>query len=101
MMIPRSQLLVYDVRDGWAPLCEFLKVEIPNEPFPRENDSEATRELYIGQMAYGLFHYAMYISGCVAVIGAAYCVLFPEVPKGWALRSWEVLYDVAGKIGLR
>lgn len=96
-MIPQSQLLEYDVRDGWEPLCKFLDVPIPNEPFPRENDSEATRELYIGQMAYGLFHYAMYLTA----VAAGYCVLFPEVPKGWALRFTEVVYDVAGNVGLR
>lgn len=100
-MIPKSQLLEYDVRDGWEPLCKFLNVPVPNEPFPRENDSEATRDLYIGQMAYGLFHYAMYVGGVALGFGAVYCVLFPEVPKGWALRSSEVFYDLAGRIGLR
>ncbi|CAK8677511.1 uncharacterized protein LOC143447244 [Clavelina lepadiformis] len=34
---PPDKLLVYDVRQGWAPLCEFLKEEIPDRPFPREN----------------------------------------------------------------
>ncbi|CAK8677575.1 unnamed protein product [Clavelina lepadiformis] len=34
---PPDRLLVYDVRQGWAPLCEFLGKEIPNKPFPREN----------------------------------------------------------------
>lgn len=101
MMIPGSQLLEYDVRDGWPPLCKFLNVPVPDEPFPRENDSEATRELYIGQMAYGIFHYVMYLCGLAAAVGAVYCVIFPEVPKGWALRFTEVVYSIAGKIGLR
>lgn len=100
-MIPRSQLLEYDVRDGWEPLCKFLDVPIPNEPFPKENDSEATRELYIGQMAFGLFHYAMYILAATSAAMGVYCVLFPEVPKAWALRGSEVLYDFAGRVGLR
>ncbi|CAK8677577.1 unnamed protein product [Clavelina lepadiformis] len=34
---PADKLLVYDVRQGWAPLCEFLGKEIPDKPFPREN----------------------------------------------------------------
>jgi len=37
--IPPHRLLVFDVRQGWAPLCEFLGVDVPAEPFPRVNDS--------------------------------------------------------------
>ena len=36
--IPASRLLVYEVRDGWGPLCAFLGVPVPDEPFPRTND---------------------------------------------------------------
>ena len=36
--IPASRLLVYQVRDGWEPLCAFLDVPVPDEPFPRTND---------------------------------------------------------------
>lgn len=34
-----SRLLVYSVKEGWEPLCDFLGVAIPNEPFPRVNDT--------------------------------------------------------------
>ncbi len=36
--IPPKQLLVYQVKDSWAPLCEFLGKPIPSDPFPRTND---------------------------------------------------------------
>lgn len=36
--VPASQLLVYEVKDGWEPLCKFLGASIPAEPFPRTND---------------------------------------------------------------
>ena len=36
--IPADRLLVYQVKDGWGPLCEFLGVPVPDEPFPRTND---------------------------------------------------------------
>jgi hypothetical protein len=40
--VPADQLLVYDVKDGWGPLCEFLNVEVPkDEPFPHLNDTVA------------------------------------------------------------
>jgi hypothetical protein len=35
--IPAGRLLVYQVKDGWGPLCEFLGVPEPAEPFPRTN----------------------------------------------------------------
>ena len=33
--VPGDRLLVWDVREGWAPLCKFLQVPVPNKPFPR------------------------------------------------------------------
>jgi hypothetical protein len=36
-----ERLLVFDVRQGWAPLCEFLNQMVPETPFPHENDREA------------------------------------------------------------
>ena len=38
--IPASQLLVYEVKEGWEPLCAFLGVPVPDEPFPRTNRRE-------------------------------------------------------------
>jgi hypothetical protein len=35
--VPAERLLVYRVDDGWEPLCGFLGVEVPDEPFPRVN----------------------------------------------------------------
>jgi Sulfotransferase domain len=32
--VPAERLLVYDVDDGWEPLCSFLGVEVPEHPFP-------------------------------------------------------------------
>ncbi|WP_051301348.1 MULTISPECIES: sulfotransferase family protein [Actinomadura] len=37
--VPEDRLLVFEVKDGWAPLCAFLGVPVPDEPFPRENDA--------------------------------------------------------------
>ena len=36
--IPADRLLVYEVKDGWAPLCAFLGASVPGEAFPRTND---------------------------------------------------------------
>ncbi|MCA2225440.1 sulfotransferase family protein [Nonomuraea aurantiaca] len=52
--LPASRLLVFDVREGWEPLCAFLDVEVPDEPFPHLNDSESLQrrmgELMAGQI---------------------------------------------------
>ncbi len=36
--IPASQLLLFQVKEGWEPLCRFLGKPVPAEPFPRTND---------------------------------------------------------------
>ena len=38
--VPKDRLLVFEVAQGWGPLCEFLGVPIPDAPFPRENSTE-------------------------------------------------------------
>lgn len=38
--IPAERLLVYDVAEGWEPLCRLLGVQAPDEPFPRVNTEE-------------------------------------------------------------
>ena len=32
-----ADLLVYEVKEGWDPLCRFLGKEIPQEDFPRQD----------------------------------------------------------------
>jgi Sulfotransferase domain len=41
--VPPERLLVYEVKEGWGPLCEFLGVPEPEEPFPRLNDTAQMR----------------------------------------------------------
>ena len=38
--VPEENLLVYDVRDGWEPLCNFLDKPVPGEPLPHLNKKE-------------------------------------------------------------
>jgi hypothetical protein len=35
--IPKERLLVYEVKQGWGPLCAFLDKPVPSEPFPVSN----------------------------------------------------------------
>ncbi len=45
--IPSDRLLVWSVSDGWEPLCEFLELPVPEEDFPRVNDSKLFAERLI------------------------------------------------------
>ncbi|KAL6757347.1 hypothetical protein V8C86DRAFT_1699177 [Haematococcus lacustris] len=39
-VVPADRLLVFNVKQGWAPLCAFLGVPVPDDkPFPRLNDT--------------------------------------------------------------
>lgn len=44
--VSADRLLVYEVKDGWEPLCEFLGAEVPEgKPFPRLNNKDALMNL--------------------------------------------------------
>jgi len=38
-VLPKDQLLVMNAKEGWKPLCAFLKVAEPEEPYPRVNET--------------------------------------------------------------
>ncbi len=38
--IPPARLLMFDVAEGWGPLCSFLKVAVPTSPFPNRNQPD-------------------------------------------------------------
>ena len=52
--VPTEKLLVFDVKEGWGPLCEFLGVGVPDEPFPHLNDREQFPKMMRRQMATAL-----------------------------------------------
>jgi Sulfotransferase domain len=47
--VPAEHLLVWEAAEGWEPLCAFLGVDVPSEPFPRAND----RETFTGRVIDG------------------------------------------------
>jgi len=38
--VPSEQLLVYQVSQGWEPLCDFLGKPVPDKPFPKTNKAD-------------------------------------------------------------
>ena len=37
--VPKERLLIYNVEEGWSPLCAFLDVPIPSSAFPYIDDT--------------------------------------------------------------
>ena len=50
--VPSDRLLVWEVTEGWEPLCEFLDIECPADPMPHVNDSATFRDRIV-EMALG------------------------------------------------
>lgn len=50
-VIPADRLLVYNVAQGWAPLCEFLGVAVPEGPIPKVNSTEEFQRNIAQEMA--------------------------------------------------
>jgi hypothetical protein len=44
--VPADQLLVYEIQQGWEPICEFLGVDVPESEFPHLNDAETFRRMF-------------------------------------------------------
>lgn len=51
--IPAERLLVFEVAQGWEPLCDFLELPVPEGDFPRVNDTEAVKGALASLMEHG------------------------------------------------
>jgi hypothetical protein len=68
-VVPPERLLVYDVKEGWAPLCRFLDVPVPTDrPFPHNNDT-ATFQQMVQQRIRMLQRVAFAILAASALLG--------------------------------
>jgi hypothetical protein len=54
--VPLHRLLVFQVKEGWGPLCEFLGHDIPRGiPFPHLNEGDRTLASFMRQAFVGPF----------------------------------------------
>lgn len=44
-----DRLLVWHVKDGWEPLCNFLEVAIPTSPFPQSNSTHEFPQMFASE----------------------------------------------------
>lgn len=47
--VSADKLLVFEVKQGWEPLCEFLGVPVPDTPFPHLNDKKQFQRMIMVQ----------------------------------------------------
>ena len=59
-----DRLLGFQVTEGWAPLCAFLGVPVPDEPFPNVNDRVSVQKTIQGVMRGG---YVMLAASAAAI----------------------------------
>jgi hypothetical protein len=52
-VVPPDRLLVFEAKEGWAPLCKFLGVPVPAEPYPRVNDTAQFKRRVIAASVLG------------------------------------------------
>ena len=68
---PPEKLLIYNIKDGWEPLCKFLGVSVPNIPFPFGNSTKEYQSF----------------ANKINLIGYAVTVLGLGIPALWRQRS--------------
>nr|CAB3263058.1 uncharacterized protein LOC100187240 [Phallusia mammillata] len=69
---PKDKLLVYNIKDGWEPLCNFLDKEIPPVSFPHKNKGGNIFDELIA--SHGIFQKlkqeAIYVTSIIGVVSA-------------------------------
>ena len=68
---PPERLLVFDVKEGWKPLCDFLGKPVPDVPFPHENDTAHFQRMIITLNGIGLAVGLISLSTLVGVMAVA------------------------------
>jgi nitrate reductase NapE component len=81
--VPADRLLVFDVKQGWEPLCAFLGLRAPaGEPFPHVNDAADFRRRQRAQ--YQAIARALVPAIAVAMVGGVLGL------AAWLIREREI-----------
>lgn len=69
--VPPEKLLVFEVKQGWEPLCKFLGKPVPDQPFPHVNDTQGFKDMVrFYRIRQRVFKYGVPVvaAGAVAVL---------------------------------
>ena len=59
------------MKEGWGPLCDFLGVEVPDEPFPHLNDTREMRRRLLGLVAISAVAPVLAVAGILVLLRIA------------------------------
>ena len=65
---PKDKLLIFQAKDGWAPLCAHLKLPIPDVPFPNVNDTAEFKRILVVMSVLGWLTAALYGYGLAKAV---------------------------------
>ncbi|GKZ70612.1 hypothetical protein AnigIFM50267_006266 [Aspergillus niger] len=77
-IVPAENLLIYNIKDGWEPLCEFLGKTVPLDgkgdavPFPRGNDPGIFRKRFRDAIWYNFLELGERVLKVVVVLYFGY-----------------------------
>ena len=72
--VPSDRLLVFEAKQGWNPLCDFLDLPIPIEPYPHVNDTASMLTLF--KILRLISYTTIYIIPCFISLLLTYTLLF-------------------------
>lgn len=73
--VPPEKLLVFKVTEGWGPLCRFLGVPEPDEPFPNLNDRASIKRTIRDIIKGSYIVLGAYVGAAVVVLGLLWWLL--------------------------
>eukprot|EP00188_Purpureofilum_apyrenoidigerum_P001859 Plantae.Rhodophyta-Purpureofilum_apyrenoidigerum.ctg20757.p1 GENE.Plantae.Rhodophyta-Purpureofilum_apyrenoidigerum.ctg20757~~Plantae.Rhodophyta-Purpureofilum_apyrenoidigerum.ctg20757.p1 ORF type:complete len:299 (-),score=58.96 Plantae.Rhodophyta-Purpureofilum_apyrenoidigerum.ctg20757:236-1090(-) len=79
--IPSEDLLIYNVNEGWGPLCRFLGVNEPTVAFPRGNDKAEFVKRRTRMVIAACVIVAVPIILCVMLLAGIYWLTDADVPR--------------------
>lgn len=84
-LVPKGQLLEYNVKEGWGPVCDFLGVDVPDRPFPRLNNRDSLKTILIGQQIFGAATWVLYlgIGGAAVYLAASLHLARSLIETAW------------------
>jgi hypothetical protein len=56
-LVPSDNLLIYQLKEGWEPLCKFLDQPIPSIPMPHENEMKVMQQKFNKALLYNAREY--------------------------------------------
>ncbi|KZO97741.1 hypothetical protein CALVIDRAFT_597227 [Calocera viscosa TUFC12733] len=75
-IVPKEKLLVFNVKEGWEPLCTFLGADVPKIPFPRNNETKDMQKRFFIMRTVG-------ITAWLVEVGLLALIIRKAMNGGW------------------